>query len=138
MLMESAGATLQTLKDLHELGVKLSIDDFGTGYSSLSYLRRFPVDQLKIDRSFVTDMTHNSDDAAIAGAIISLGRNMKREVVAEGVETMAQARLLRSQGCELMQGFLFSRPVPADEMADMLRQHRPFAWAAADSRAQLA
>ena len=138
MLMESAGATLQTLKDLHELGVKLSIDDFGTGYSSLSYLRRFPVDQLKIDRSFVTDMTHNSDDAAIAGAIISLGRNMKREVVAEGVETMAQARLLRSQGCELMQGFLFSRPVPADEMAEMLRQHRPFAWAAADSLAVLA
>ena len=133
MLMESAGTTLQTLRDLHELGVKLSIDDFGTGYSSLSYLRRFPVDQLKIDRSFVSEMTHNADDAAIAGAIISLGRNMKREVVAEGVETIAQARLLSRLGCDVMQGFLFSRPLPADEVEALLRRDRPFAWAAVES-----
>ena len=133
MLMESAGATLQTLKDLHELGVKLAIDDFGTGYSSLSYLRRFPVDQLKIDRSFVSEMTHNADDAAIVGAIISLGRNMKREIVAEGVETIAQARLLRELGCDVMQGFLFSRPVSAEQMEALLRRDRPFAWASADT-----
>ena len=130
MLMESAGATLQTLRELHELGVTLSIDDFGTGYSSLSYLRRFPVDQLKIDRSFVTEMTHNFDDAAIAAAIVSLGRNMRREVVAEGVETLEQARLLRQQGCNLMQGFLFSRAVPAPEIERLLRQERPFAGVA--------
>ena len=132
MLTESAGATLQTLKDLHELGIKLSIDDFGTGYSSLSYLRRFPVDQLKIDRSFVSEMTQNSDDAAIVGAIISLGRNMRREIVAEGVETLAQARMLHRAGCDVMQGFLFSRPLPAEEMEAMLRCDRPFGWTVAD------
>ena len=132
MLMEHAGMTLKTLHELHALGVRLSIDDFGTGYSSLSYLRRFPVDQLKIDRSFVTDMASNPDDAAITGAIISLGRNMKREVVAEGVETLAQAKLLLAQGCHVMQGFLFSRPVPAAEMEELLRCDRPYAWAVQD------
>ena len=126
MLMESAGATLKTLEDLHALGVKLSIDDFGTGYSSLSYLRRFPVDQLKIDRSFVSEMTHNTVDAAIVAAIISLGLNMKREIVAEGVETMQQARLLHRQGCELMQGFVFSRPLPAAAMTALLQADDPF------------
>ncbi len=130
MLMESAGATLKTLEDLHALGVKLSIDDFGTGYSSLSYLRRFPIDQLKVDRSFVCEMTHNPDDAAIVAAIISLGLNMKREIVAEGVETLEQARLLHHQGCELMQGFLFSRPVPAAAVPAMLRAADPFGLAA--------
>ena len=132
MLMEHAGMTLKTLHELHDLGVKLSIDDFGTGYSSLSYLRRFPVDQLKIDRSFVTDMANNPDDAAITGAIISLGRSMKREIVAEGVETVAQAKLLLAQGCHVMQGFLFSRPVPAVEMEKLLRCDRPYAWAVQD------
>ena len=134
MLMEHAGMTLKTLTDLHRLGIKLAIDDFGTGYSSLSYLRRFPVDQLKIDRSFVTEMANNPDDAAITAAIISLGRNMKREIVAEGVETVAQARLLLAQGCHVMQGFLFSRPVPAAEMAELLRCELPFAWAAEEIR----
>jgi predicted signal transduction protein with EAL and GGDEF domain len=132
MLMEHAGLTINTLKELNKLGVKLSIDDFGTGYSSLSYLRRFPVDQLKIDRSFVTEMTNNADDAAITAAIISLGRDMKREIVAEGVETMAQARLLRQQGCKLVQGYLFSHAIPAAEMSEMLRFDRPFAAVIAD------
>ena len=132
MLMESAGTTLRTLQELHEFGVKLSIDDFGTGYSSLSYLRRFPIDQLKIDRSFVSAMTENADDAAIAGAIISLGRNMKREIVAEGVETLEQARVLQSLGCDIMQGFLFSRPVPAHEMGLLLRRKNPFSWVVAE------
>ena len=138
MLMEHAGLTLKTLHALHALGVKLSIDDFGTGYSSLSYLRRFPVDQLKIDRSFITDMATNPDDAAITGAIITLGRSMKREIVAEGVETVAQAQLLLAQGCHVMQGFLFSRPVPAADMAMLLACECPFAGAVQDIAPQLA
>ena len=133
MWMESGGSTLETLKQLNLLGVKLSMDDFGTGYSSLTYLRRFPVDELKIDQSFVGEMTKNSDDAAIVAAIVSLGRNMKRDIVAEGVETIEQARLLRNLGCDTMQGFLFSRPVPADEMQRLLEDDRPFAWASNDA-----
>ena len=133
MLMESAGATLATLEELHALGVKLSIDDFGTGYSSLSYLRRFPVDQLKIDRSFVSEMTNNAEDAAIVGAIISLGRSMKREIVAEGVETLEQAQLLHRLGCEIMQGFYFSRPVPAAALEPLLREGDPFGLAAREA-----
>jgi diguanylate cyclase (GGDEF)-like protein len=129
MLMQSAGAAMNSLQALHQIGVQLSIDDFGTGYSSLTYLRRFPVDELKIDQSFVAEMTQNSDDAAIVAAIVSLGRNMNRRIVAEGVETIAQARALRSQGCDVMQGFLFSRAVPADEMASLLSRPYPFAWA---------
>ncbi len=133
MLMQSTGAAMNTLKALQKIGVQLSIDDFGTGYSSLTYLRRFPVDELKIDQSFVAEMTHNADDAAIVAAIISLGRNMHRRIVAEGVETMAQARALRRLGCDVMQGFLFSRPVPANEMASLLSQSQPYAWAAQES-----
>ena len=102
ILMRDAGATLSTLKQLRELGVKSSIDDFGTGYSSLSYLRRFPINQLKIDRSFVNDLVMNSDDAAIIDAIVSLTRSLNLEVVAEGVETVEQARLLARQGCYIM------------------------------------
>ena len=121
MMMTNVERTMQTLTELREIGVTLSIDDFGTGYSSLSYLRKFPIDQLKIDRSFVTDMTTNADDAAIVAAIVSLGRALGLEVVAEGVETRRQACLLRDLGCNLLQGYYFSRPVPADEIAALLR-----------------
>jgi diguanylate cyclase (GGDEF)-like protein len=120
MLMRDVGATLRTLSQLRELGVKLSIDDFGTGHSSLSYLRRFRIDQLKIDRSFVAEITDNPDDAAITAAIISLGRSLDIEVVAEGVETAAQARLLRAQGCRLLQGYFFGKPVSAEALAQLL------------------
>ena len=127
MLMRDVGTTMTTLTQLRELGVRLSVDDFGTGYSSLSYLRRFPIDQLKIDRSFVKEVTENPDDAAITNAIISLAHSLKLQVVAEGVETAGQARVLREQGCRLMQGFLFSRPLPAAEIGELLRRAPNFA-----------
>ncbi len=126
ILMRDAGATLSTLKQLRELGVKISIDDFGTGYSSLSYLRRFPINQLKIDRSFVNDLVMNSDDAAIIDAIVSLTRSLHLEVVAEGVETVEQARLLARQGCHIMQGYFFSEAVPAETLTQMLEQGAAF------------
>ena len=124
--MRDADATLSTLKQLRELGVKISIDDFGTGYSSLSYLRRFPINQLKIDRSFVNDLVVNSDDAAIIDAIVSLTRSLNLEVVAEGVETVEQARLLAHQGCHIMQGYFFSVPEPAEILTQMLEQGSAF------------
>ena len=126
ILMRDADATMATLKQLRELGVKLSIDDFGTGYSSLSYLRRFPIDQLKIDRSFVNDLVVNSDDAAIINAIASLARSLNLDVVAEGVETVEQARLLAKQGCYIMQGYFFSKPVSAEELTQILAQGEVF------------
>ncbi len=127
ILMRDVGATMTTLTQLRDLGVKISIDDFGTGYSSLSYLRRFPIDQLKIDRSFVKDVTENPDDAAISTAIISLGHSLKLEVVAEGVETLRQARMLQEQGCRMMQGYYFSRPLPVSDLVPLLNRGPEFA-----------
>ena len=93
------------------MGLTLSLDDFGTGYSSLSYLRRFPIDELKIDRSFNNDIHENSDDAAIAGAIVAMARSLGLSVVAEGVEKLEQATALESMGCNQVQGYYFSRPL---------------------------
>ncbi|NVD97801.1 EAL domain-containing protein [Massilia sp. BJB1822] len=121
-LMENAQETLQALHQLRNLGVRLSIDDFGTGYSSLSYLKRFPVDIIKIDRSFVRDVPHDTDDAAIVTAIIALAHSLRLEVVAEGVETEAQLRFLRSRQCDLLQGYHLSPAVPADEFARLVRE----------------
>jgi diguanylate cyclase (GGDEF)-like protein len=112
---------MNKMKALHEIGVRLSIDDFGTGYSSLSYLRRFPLDTLKLDRSFVQELAEGGRNAAVAQAIVTLGRGLGVDVVAEGVETEAQQAAVRGLGCDLAQGFLFFKPLPAAELRDALR-----------------
>lgn len=110
----------QTLAALRELGVRIAIDDFGTGYSSLAYLKRFPVDVLKIDQSFVRDMLHDHSDAAIIEAIVMLGEALDLELVAEGVETRAQEQALLALGCDVMQGYLYCRPIPCEAMTELL------------------
>ena len=117
VLMHQTGPVLNTLNTLKALGVGISVDDFGTGYSSLAYLKRYPIDKLKIDRSFVTDTPGNTDDVAIVTAIIQMGRSLQIKTVAEGVETQAQIDLLAQLGCDLMQGFVVSPPMdtPATE-----------------------
>jgi diguanylate cyclase (GGDEF)-like protein/PAS domain S-box-containing protein len=125
ILLRHAADTLATLDALRALGVRLSIDDFGTGYSSLSYLRRYAIDTLKIDRSFVHDVPDDADGSAITSAIVSLAQNLKLDVIAEGVETEAQRDFLRERGCHVMQGYLFSRPLPAEEIPRLLATRNP-------------
>jgi diguanylate cyclase (GGDEF)-like protein len=119
-IMSDTERNIATLKALRELGVRLSVDDFGTGYSSLSYLQRFPLNTLKVDQSFTRDMMDNPDSAAIAAAVVALGRSLGLTVIAEGVETEAQWAQLKAWGCEELQGYFFGRPMPADEFARVL------------------
>ncbi|RCV87687.1 EAL domain-containing protein [Billgrantia montanilacus] len=123
-VMERPEETIRVLNELKSLGVRLAVDDFGTGYSSLAYLRRFPFDTLKIDRSFITNITTSPDEASIAQTIIAMGRGLRLQVVAEGVETQAQAATLRRHCCDQLQGYLFSRPLPARELETLLRERR--------------
>ena len=122
VLMHQTGQVLDTLNAIKALGVGISIDDFGTGYSSLAYLKRYPIDKLKIDRSFVADTPGNSDDVAIVTAIIQMGRSLQLKTVAEGVETQAQIELLAGLGCDLMQGFVVSAPLDAEATERWLRR----------------
>ena len=121
VMMMNLLATMETLKQLHGLGVGLAIDDFGTGYSSLAYLSRFPVDTIKIDRSFVSNIVDDATNVTIAKSILSLGKNLR--VVAEGVETKEQLTFLEEQGCDEAQGFIFCRPLPADEFATWYQEY---------------
>ena len=121
LVMQDPAEAEKTLHAFRELGLRLSLDDFGTGYSSLAYLKRFPFNTVKIDRSFVTDITHKPEDAAISMAIIGMAHSLHMKVVAEGVETEAQLRFLRARQCDQIQGYFFSRPIPADGFAAMLR-----------------
>src|SRR3990167_4220021 len=123
-VMQNAEQAARTLAELKALGVSLSVDDFGTGYSSLAYLRRFPIDQLKIDRSFVQDIMLHPDSAAIVRSIIGLARNLRMQTVGEGVETADQREFLRAAGCDLMQGYLFSRPLPPADLLALVRTHQ--------------
>jgi diguanylate cyclase (GGDEF)-like protein/PAS domain S-box-containing protein len=124
-VMNDAELNLGTLSALNGMGVELALDDFGTGYSSLAYLKRFPVGKLKIDRSFVRDLEVDPDDRAIASTILSMGRSLRLKVLAEGVETKEQYAILRGMGCELVQGYHFSRPLPPEELVAFLKKH-PF------------
>jgi EAL domain-containing protein (putative c-di-GMP-specific phosphodiesterase class I) len=123
-VMAESSRTPQLLGDLAGLGSRLSVDDFGTGYSSLAYLRRLPLRELKIDKSFVSDIASNGKDAAIVEAIIQLAHALQIDVVAEGIENAAAERLLRNLGCDLMQGYHLSKPMRADQLTNWLRDHR--------------
>jgi diguanylate cyclase (GGDEF)-like protein/PAS domain S-box-containing protein len=121
VLMKRAESTESVLKNLRAAGVHLAVDDFGTGYSSLSYLRKFPVDSLKIDQSFIRQITATPDDTAIIAAVIGMGRSLNLRVIAEGVETQAELEFLQAHQCDEAQGYYFSRPLPAQEFARLLR-----------------
>ncbi len=115
--MQHAAASLELMRSLKEIGIKLSIDDFGTGYSSLSYLRRFTVNQLKIDRSFILDLAQSEDARAVVGGIVKLAHALGIRVVAEGVENKAQYLYLKALECDEIQGYFFSRPIPAQNIS---------------------
>jgi EAL domain-containing protein (putative c-di-GMP-specific phosphodiesterase class I) len=136
MLMEDVSNAERIVGLLADYGVEFAIDDFGTGYSSLSYLQRFDIDQLKIDRSFVTDIDTDGGNDTITAAIIAMAEALKLEVIAEGVETREQVQLLQRRGCQMMQGYYFSRPLAAAKMtallAEVLKNGPPMAWRFSD------
>jgi EAL domain-containing protein (putative c-di-GMP-specific phosphodiesterase class I) len=121
MMMRNVPRAIKVLDAIQSRGIRLAIDDFGTGYSSMSLMKQLPIDTIKIDRSFIRDLPDDSEDRAIAQAIISMGKALGMTVVAEGVETPEQEAFLRSHGCDEMQGFLFSKPLADERLADLLR-----------------
>jgi EAL domain-containing protein (putative c-di-GMP-specific phosphodiesterase class I) len=122
MVMRNPERALAVLEAVKRMGVRLAIDDFGVGYSSLTHLKRFPIDTLKVDRSFIRDIPQDPEDKAIAEAIIAMGKSLNLTVVAEGVETAEQHGFLREHACDEMQGYYFSKPVPGERFAELLRQ----------------
>jgi len=135
VLMARAESTAAILRALREKGIRVAVDDFGTGYSSLSYLRKFPVDALKIDQSFVRQISKSNDDATIVTAVIAMARSLKLRVIAEGVETLKELEFLRARHCDEAQGYYFSRPVSAAQYAMLLRTGIPKAPFSAQRRA---
>jgi diguanylate cyclase (GGDEF)-like protein/PAS domain S-box-containing protein len=125
LVMHNPEHAADTLHKLKAMGISLSIDDFGTGYSSLAYLKRFPIDCVKVDRSFIKDIPNDSDDMAITKGIIALGHSLRLKVIAEGVETVEQREFLRANDCDELQGFLFSKPLPAEDVTALLKSHSP-------------
>ena len=123
--MDNAERTIRVVKGLKNLGVRLSLDDFGTGYSSLSYLRRFPMDTLKIDRSFVQNLPSNPENLEIVRTIMSLARNLGMDVVAEGAETAEEVAYLKALDCDFGQGYFFSKPLNSEGADDLLRKTAP-------------
>jgi EAL domain-containing protein (putative c-di-GMP-specific phosphodiesterase class I) len=124
IVMRNAESAIASLHALKALGIQLAIDDFGTGYSSLAYLKRFPVDTLKIDRSFVDGLGNDPQDTAIVRSVVALAKSLHLSITGEGVETVTQQAHLRALGCERGQGYLFARPVPADDCAALIRDDR--------------
>jgi EAL domain-containing protein (putative c-di-GMP-specific phosphodiesterase class I) len=122
MVIQHPDKAIELLRAIKALGVRLAIDDFGTGYSSLGQLKHFPLDTLKVDRSFIRDIPNDSEDRAITEAIIAMGKTLSLTVVAEGVETAEQERFLREHACDEMQGYYFSKPVAAAQFADLMRR----------------
>ncbi|MCI5124339.1 MAG: EAL domain-containing protein, partial [Candidatus Electrothrix sp. AR5] len=122
VLMEDPDGAAQLLEDIRGLGVRIAIDDFGTGYSSLAYLKNFPVNTLKIDQAFITDIVHDSNDETIVASVLSMAESLNLKVVAEGVETKGQLELLRKMGCEEVQGYYFSKPLPPEGVAALLKE----------------
>jgi EAL domain-containing protein (putative c-di-GMP-specific phosphodiesterase class I) len=120
--MHDTQHVLDLMRDLKAIGIKIALDDFGTGQSSLSHLRKFPIDIVKIDRDFVREVPDNKDDVALVSAIIAMAHGLGKKVVAEGVETESQLDFLRELGCDSIQGFLYSRPVPIEAMARLIGQ----------------
>ncbi len=127
LLMQEVEESIASLKALQDAGIRTSVDDFGTGYSSLSYLKQFPINSLKIDRSFVTDLHHKADDAAICTAVIAMGKALGLKVVAEGVELQEQLDFLRQHHCDEFQGYLFSKPVTGEKIIELMRSQEPVA-----------
>jgi EAL domain-containing protein (putative c-di-GMP-specific phosphodiesterase class I) len=125
--MEDPAQSLATLRELKALGVKLALDDFGMGYSSLSYLKHFPMDSIKLDKSFISGLGNNRQDTAVVYAAVSFAKALHLTITAEGIENNSQVEQLRALGCELGQGFLFSKPLPSWEMAEYLVSHDPSA-----------
>jgi EAL domain-containing protein (putative c-di-GMP-specific phosphodiesterase class I) len=121
MVMRNVSRAVKMLDAIRSRGIRLAIDDFGTGYSSMSLMKHFPIDTLKIDRSFIRDLSSDTDDQAITEAIINMGKALGMTVVAEGVETIEQETFLRDHACDETQGYLFSRPIPPEKFADLLR-----------------
>jgi EAL domain-containing protein (putative c-di-GMP-specific phosphodiesterase class I) len=128
-LMQESKSTDIVLQALKRLGVKLALDDFGTGYSSLSYMRRFPVDALKVDKSFVRDLITHAADAGVVSAVIQMGKSLNMRVVAEGVETKDQVLVLREMACAEAQGYYFGRPMNAADFSDLMRCRKSVATA---------